>query len=95
MKKMGALNIYSSISKGFSPPTTAELLPTGGAINLGLNEEEGINYDLGIRGSLKKLNIDINVFHFNLKQTIVQRRDSSGGDYFVNAGGTEQHDCCH
>ncbi|MFL5774488.1 MAG: TonB-dependent receptor [Flavisolibacter sp.] len=91
MKKLGSLNVYSSISRGFSPPTTAELLPTGGAINFGLNAEEGTNYDLGFKGSLKKLNIDINAFHFALKETIVQRRDSSGGDYFVNAGGTKQH----
>ncbi|WP_410962021.1 hypothetical protein, partial [Salmonella sp. SAL4359] len=34
LRKFNKINLYSSVSRGFSPPTTAELLPTGGAINL-------------------------------------------------------------
>lgn len=91
MRKFGKFNIYSSVSKGFSPPTTAELLPTGGAINLDLNAEEGINYDLGMKGTIVgRLYMDINAFLFSLDNTIVQRRDSAGGDFFVNAGKTDQ-----
>jgi iron complex outermembrane recepter protein len=96
MKKLKAgpndINIYSSISKGFSPPTTAELLPTGGAINLGLNAEEGKNYDIGVKARFwNKLYIDANAFWFGLNNTIVLRRDAGGGDFFVNAGKTKQH----
>ena len=92
MKKLGKVNLYGSLSRGFSPPTTAELLPTGGAINLGLNAEEGFNYDAGIKASFfHKLFVDVNAFIFSLDQTIVQRRDAGGGDYFVNAGSTRQH----
>ena len=89
--KMNSLSIYSSVSKGFSPPTTAELLPTGSAINLELNAEEGVNYDAGLRGTIfKNLYIDINAFVFSLKNTIVQRRDAGGGELFINAGKTKQ-----
>jgi iron complex outermembrane receptor protein len=89
--KLNAIGIYSSISKGFSPPTNAELLPTGSALNLNLNAEEGINYDAGLRGTiLKKLFVDINAFIFSLKNTIVQRRDAGGGEFFINAGKTKQ-----
>ncbi|MEP6596073.1 MAG: TonB-dependent receptor plug domain-containing protein [Ginsengibacter sp.] len=92
MKKFKQVNIYTSIAKGFSPPTTAELLPTGGAINLGLNAEEGINYDIGVKGNLfKQLYVDVNLFFYSLKNTIVTRRDVLGGDFFVNAGKTKQH----
>jgi iron complex outermembrane receptor protein len=92
MKKFKNWNIYSSIAKGFSPPTTAELLPTGGFINLDLNAEEGINYDLGAKGYLPfGLTFDMNAFIFSLENTIVQRRTSGGGDYFINAGKTKQH----
>ncbi|MEO6452597.1 MAG: TonB-dependent receptor plug domain-containing protein [Ginsengibacter sp.] len=92
MKKFKELNIYTSIAKGFSPPTTNELLPTGGAINLGLNAEEGTNYDLGLKGTFfNSLYVDINLFTFSLSNTIVQRRDAAGGDFFVNAGKTKQH----
>lgn len=86
------VNLYSGISKGFSPPTTAELLPTGGAINLGLNAEEGTSYDMGMKARLSnKMYVDVNAFWFGLTNTIVQRRDAGGGDFFINAGKTKQH----
>ncbi len=89
--KFNSLSLYSSVSKGFSPPTTSELLPTGSAINLNLNAEEGVNYDVGLRGTIfKNLYLDINTFIFSLQNTIVQRRDAGGGDFFINAGKTKQ-----
>jgi iron complex outermembrane receptor protein len=91
-RKLKDLTIYTSVAKGFSPPTTAELLPTGGAINLGLNAEEGINYDVGIKGNFfHDLFIDVNAFRFALQNTIVLRRTAGGGDFFVNAGKTKQY----
>jgi iron complex outermembrane recepter protein len=85
------VSIYASIAKGFSPPTTAELLPSSGIIATGLNAEEGINFEVGFRGTLlKKIYFDINAFRFGLKNTIVQRRNANGADYFVNAGSTKQ-----
>lgn len=88
-----ALSLYGSVSKGFSPPTSAELLPSTGVINTQLNAEQGINYEAGFRGnSIKgRLEYDVNLFYFQLKSTIAQRRDASGGDYFVNAGSTKQN----
>ncbi|MGI8582671.1 MAG: TonB-dependent receptor plug domain-containing protein [Chitinophagaceae bacterium] len=92
MKKFRSVNIYTSVAKGFSPPTTAELLPTGGAINLGLNAEEGTNYDIGMKATFfKELYVDINAFTFSLKNTIVQRRNAGGTDFYINAGSTKQH----
>jgi iron complex outermembrane receptor protein len=92
LKKFKTVNIYSSIARGFSPPTTAELVPTGGAANLGLNAEQGINYDLGIKGTIAhKLTIDVNAFIFSLDNAIVQRRTAGGGDYYINSGKTDQH----
>lgn len=86
------INFYSGISKGFSPPTTSELLPTGGAVNLGLNAENGTNYDVGVKAKFgNKLYVDANAFWFGLNNTIVQRRDSAGGDFFINAGKTKQN----
>lgn len=91
LKKISKVSIYSSVSKGFSPPTITELLPTGGAINLGLNAEDGINYDLGFKARLPKdFVFDVSAFIFHLDNTIVLRRDAGGGDFFVNAGKTDQ-----
>ncbi|MEI6947781.1 TonB-dependent receptor plug domain-containing protein [Paraflavisolibacter sp. H34] len=90
-KRWAAVTAYGSVARGFSPPSTSELAPTGSSINLDLQAEEGINYDLGFRATLlKHLNVDVNAFTFSLDQTIVQRRDAGGGDYYINAGGTRQ-----
>lgn len=92
MKKFRDVNIYAGIAKGFSPPTTAELLPTGGAVNLGLSAEDGINYEAGMKATFfKDLYLDINTFSFVLKNTIVLRRNANGSDFYLNAGSTKQH----
>ena len=91
MKKLDELTLYAAVSKGFSPPSTTELVPTGGAINLELQAEDGINYDLGIRTVIsERISADVNTFYFRLNNTIVQRRDAGGGDFFINAGKTSQ-----
>lgn len=86
------ISVYASAAKGFSPPTSAEVLPSTGVITTDLNAEEGWNYELGTRLNLlnEKLFIDVNGFFFNLNNTIVQRRDAGGADFFVNAGSTKQ-----
>ncbi|HVG16994.1 MAG TPA: TonB-dependent receptor plug domain-containing protein [Chitinophagaceae bacterium] len=92
LKKIKQFTIYSGVSKGFSSPTTSELIPTGGAPNLDLEAEYGTNYDLGVRAGLfNKLYIDMNMFVFSLNNAIVVRKDASGGDFYVNAGKTKQH----
>jgi iron complex outermembrane recepter protein len=96
MKKLkiqnSEFNIYSSVSRGFSPPTKDELVPTGSAINLELEAEEGTNYDLGVKTKVaNKLYVDVNAFIFNLDNAIVQRRDAGGGDFYINSGKTNQH----
>jgi iron complex outermembrane receptor protein len=93
LKKITAdIAVYSSVSKGFSPPTLAELLPSTSIINTNLEAEDGVNYELGIRGSFlqNKIFVDMNAFLFFLKNTLAQRRDASGADYFENAGSTRQ-----
>ncbi len=90
LRNLGPVSLYASVSKGFSPPTLSELLPTGGAINTSLAAEQGINYDLGARGGWGKLRFDVNLFYFRLQNTIVQRRDAAGGDFYLNSGNTAQ-----
>jgi iron complex outermembrane receptor protein len=84
--------LYASVSKGFSPPTVQEVLPSTSVISTNLNAEHGINYEGGFKSSWlqQRLYVEVNAFYFRLKNTIVQRRDNSGGDYFVNAGATRQ-----
>ena len=85
-------SVYGVVSKGFSPPSTAELIPSTTIINTSLQAEKGWNYELGSRATFfgNRLSIDVNAFMFRLQQAIVQRKDASGADYFVNAGATKQ-----
>lgn len=86
------VSFYGVVSKGFSPPTVAELLPSTTVINTDLEAEQGINYEAGVRGSFlrNRLYADVSAFYFSLNNAITQRRDQSGADYFVNAGDTRQ-----
>ncbi len=86
------LLLYASVSKGFSPPTVAEVLPSTGSIDTDLNAEHGINYEAGVKTSFfgQRLYVEINGFYFRLKQAIVVRKDASNADYYTNAGATKQ-----
>lgn len=93
LKKLGsAVSLYGSFSKGFSPPSLAEVRPSTGAYNNSLNPERGTSYELGLRGSAlnKKLLLEFTVYDFQLDETIVIQRAPDGADYFVNAGKTDQ-----
>jgi len=83
--------LYASFSRGFSPPVTEELLPSGTTFNSLLQPETGQNYELGLRyRPLPRLMAVLNAYYFRLQHTIVQRRDAGGGDYYINAGGNRQ-----
>lgn len=84
--------VFASISKGFSPPTISELLPSTGVISTFLEAESGTNYELGGKTALlkRKLRLELTGFYFKLNNALVTRKDSSNADYFVNAGSTKQ-----
>lgn len=88
----GQNNVYVLAEKGYTPPSVSELSPTGSNINLGLRPSQGWNYAVGSQGYFfgRRLFYDVSLFHFRLSQAIVQRRDSAGGDYYINSGGTYQ-----
>ncbi len=91
-KKLKNSVVFASVSKGFSPPTIAELLPSTGVISTFLEAEEGINYELGGRVALLKgkLRLEATGFYFKLNNALVTRKDSTNADYYVNAGNTKQ-----
>jgi iron complex outermembrane receptor protein len=88
-----AINMYASVSKGFSPPSIDEIHAGDGKFNVGLKAESAVNYEAGLKTEMirNKLWIDATYYFFTLKNTIVSRRDSSGADYYVNAGKTKQY----
>jgi iron complex outermembrane receptor protein len=94
LKKINnTFSVYGSVARGFSAPTTAEVLPSTDIFNTTLQAESGVNYEAGTKGNFlrNKLYVDINAFFYRLKNAIVQKRDASGGDYFDNAGSANQN----
>lgn len=82
----------ATVSKGFSPPTIAEVLPSNGIISTDLEAEQGWNYEATLRSSFlkNKLQLELTGFYFHLNDALVQRRDAGGADFFVNAGDIQQ-----
>lgn len=80
-----------SVSRGYSPPTIAEIRPSGDEINTNLQAESGWNKEIGMRISLwnGRIQFDGSVFRYDLTNAIV-RRATDDTDYFLNAGGTKQ-----
>ena len=91
-KVVGDLYVYASVAKGFSPPSTGEVLPSTSVISTDLDAEHGINYETGLKSNFlkRRLYAEVNIFYYQLKNAIVQRRDASNADYFINAGATKQ-----
>ncbi len=87
------ISVYTSAARGFSTPTVQELEKSNGVVGPPLHPEDGIDYEVGTRGSLfhGKLFFDVDAFFFHIRNAIVQRIDSFGVSYSVNAGGTDQH----
>ena len=86
------LSAYASAARGFSTPTVQELEKSNGTLGPPLQPEDGIDYELGMRGTLLqgRLFYDVDAFLFHIRNAIVQRIDSFGVAYSVNAGGTDQ-----
>lgn len=86
------LVLRASASKGYSPPASAEIRPSGGIINQTLQAEWGWSYEAGARLALwnGRLQADVSVFRYDLQSAITRRTTEEDVEYFLNAGGTQQ-----
>lgn len=86
------LSLRASLSRGYSPPTTAEIRPSNITINTGLEAETGWNYETGVRliNRNNRFQLDASVFYYQMEEAIVRRVDQGGNEFFINAGGTRQ-----
>ncbi|MDB5119335.1 MAG: TonB-dependent receptor [Sphingobacteriales bacterium] len=84
--------LRASASKGYSPPTIAEVRSSDNNINADLQAESGWNYETGLRykNNNGRIYADAVLFSFNQKNAIVRRVNAQDQEYFINAGGTKQ-----
>ena len=85
-------SMHASVSKGFSPPSIAEVRPSAGGFRTDLQAEYGWSWETGLKLSIihNRLQVDLTAFRFDLQQAIARRTNSSGSEYFINSGGTRQ-----
>ena len=84
--------VRASASKGYSPPTLAEVRSSDNNINNSLQAENGWNYEMGLRYKTtnNRFYANLNAFQYQLKDAIVRRLNANDAEYFINAGGTRQ-----
>jgi iron complex outermembrane receptor protein len=86
------LALRSSISRGYSPPTIAEVRASDNKINNTLESETGWNYEAGfrLRNNNDRLWMDASIFQYRLQNAIVRRVNADDTEFYLNAGGTRQ-----
>ncbi len=91
-RKLPNGNFYLLATRGFSPPTVAEIRPSDGNYYGELAPESGWNIEAGWRltAANRRWNWEISLYRFSLQQTIVRRNNAAGAEYFINAGSTLQ-----
>jgi iron complex outermembrane receptor protein len=87
-----SLALHVSASRGFSPPSLAEVRPSAGGFYTDLQAEKGWSYELGLKGAVirGRWQFDLSFFRFDLEDAIVRRTNAAGAEYFINAGSTRQ-----
>ncbi|WP_313381348.1 TonB-dependent receptor [Proteiniphilum saccharofermentans] len=86
------LAVRGSISKGYSPPTIAEVRSSDNIINTDLTAETGINYELGIRWETagRRFIADVSLYNYNMDNGIVRHLRDNGAEFYLNAGEIKQ-----
>ncbi|MFY0651181.1 MAG: TonB-dependent receptor [Cyclobacteriaceae bacterium] len=82
------LSVYATVAHGFSLPTFNETLNPNGDINEDIRSEQGLNYELGIKGSLAddKLYYEVAAYTMHINDLLVARRNSELDYSGFNAG---------
>ncbi|SKB88775.1 iron complex outermembrane recepter protein [Parapedobacter luteus] len=81
-----------SVSRGYSPPTIAEIRPSDNIINTALRAETGWNYEVGFRWqtSNRRAFVDGSLFYYRMDDAIIRQLRETGAEFFDNAGEVDQ-----
>jgi len=84
--------VRGSISKGYSPPTIAEVRSSDNIINTDLEAETGTNYEVGARleSRRRRFIADLSFYHYNMKNGIIRQLRENGAEYYTNSGEMRQ-----
>lgn len=82
------INLFASVSNGFSVPSVAETLTPEGQINTNLKPERGWNYEVGLKSQLFNTNFyaEITLYSLQIENLLVARRVAEDQFVGINAG---------
>jgi len=88
-----ALSLHASVSSGFSPPSSSEIKNVDGSINLQIQAEKAINYEINAKGNLMKsrLAYDLALFKMDMKGELIAQSVQQGITIFNNSGKTSHN----
>jgi iron complex outermembrane receptor protein len=72
----GMFSLYASVSTGFTPPSTGQVLITQlGQVNLDLKPETAVSFEFGSKGELlkKALNYELAIYQMDVKDKLVSQ----------------------
>lgn len=81
-----------SVSRGYSPPTIAEIRSSDNQINTALTAETGWNREIGLRWRTRdhRAFLDASIYFYRMQDAIIRQLRESGAEYFSNAGAVRQ-----
>ncbi len=81
---------HGNISRGFTPPAVGDINRPDGTVNLDLEPESALNYEIGSRGQILNgyLAFDVSLYRINLTDEILTRTPEIGFSVRENAGQT-------
>lgn len=84
------LSLHGSVSTGFSPPTSTDILNEDRTINKNLQAEKAINYEIDAKGDFLngRLAYDLSLFKMNVTGELIPQTVSQGVTIFHNSGKT-------
>lgn len=84
--------LRTSVSRGYSIPTIAEVRASDNKINTSLESERGWNFEGGVRlrDKTDRFWLDASLFNYRLERAIVRRVNAGDTEFYLNAGGTNQ-----
>lgn len=88
-----ALSLHGSVSSGFSPPSGSEISNVDGSINVDLQAEKAVNYEINAKGELLKsrLSYDLALFKMDMKGELIAQSIEQGITVYHNAGRTSHN----
>ncbi|MEP1094563.1 MAG: TonB-dependent receptor, partial [Cyclobacteriaceae bacterium] len=86
-----SMNLYATLSRGFSPLSVDDSTNPDGSLNGELKPETGWNREIGIKRASRRANLELSLYSMDIRNLLVTRRTAEDIVFGVNAGETRHN----